>query len=161
ERGVVVRVRSEATSLAKELRLRLPIRFLTVPTMAAGAAGVARVYQIDRHTGVRCLVGHVLAQLEDRPGVPLVALCPTNRCSLADTREILKSDCLVGHGGFLNGLLADNVIGVALEAGFALPHAADMALGVLGADLLEALAAQVVALANKVDDLTGEALAFA
>src|SRR5262249_37029567 len=60
-----------------------------------------------------------------------------------------------------NELLADNVVGVALEVGFALPHAAVTALGVLGADLLETLAAQVVASGNQVDDLAGEVLASA
>src|SRR5262249_21176089 len=116
---------------------------------------------IDWHTDLRCLVGDVLAQLEECPGVPLVAMCPTSRCSLADSRQILRSDCLAGHDGVLNEVLADNLVGGALEVGFASPRAGDTALGALGADLLETLSAQMVATANKVNDLAGEALACA
>jgi len=141
--------------------LRLPVGLLTVPTSRAGAARVSGIYQVDGNTGVRGLVADVRPQLEEGPRVPLVAMCPTNRCSLADSRQILKRDCLAGHGGFLNELLANNVVGAALEAGIALPHAADTALGALGADLLETLSAHVVAIANKVEALVGDTLALA
>src|SRR5215831_11494833 len=130
---------------AKELGVALSIRLLALPTAATGPASVARVYQIDRHASLRRLVGDTLAQLEERPGVPLVAMCPTNRCSLADSRQILQSDCLAGYGGFLDELLADAVVGVVLEAGFAPPHAADAPRGVSGTDFLEPMPPEVVA----------------
>src|SRR5262249_48282385 len=141
--------------------LRFPIRLLTMPTGRARPAGVPGVHQVDRHASPCRLVGDVRSQLEERPGVPLVAMCPTNRCSLADSRQILKSDCLAGYGGFLDELLADAVVGVFLEAGFASSQAADATLGVARAALLEALATQGIPIAGDVDPRPSEVLALA
>jgi len=70
---------------AKELGLALPIGFLTMPTAAAGAARVPGVYEVDGNPGPGRLIGDVLPQLEERPGVPLVAMFALNRCSLPDS----------------------------------------------------------------------------
>lgn len=47
--------------------------------------------------------------------MPLVALFVTDRYSLTDSRQILKSECLARDGGFLHQGLADTVVGVFLE----------------------------------------------
>src|SRR5689334_13055829 len=98
------------------------------------------------HACPRRFVGDVLAQLEEGPGVPLVAMFVPNRCSLPDARQVLESDCLARYDGFLDQLLADHVVGVALEAGFTAAHLPQTALGILGVHLLEALPAQMVAI---------------
>src|SRR5262249_9213473 len=154
-RGVIVRVHSKATPLTKERLLRLPIRLPTMPTLATGTAGVARVYKVDWHSGLRRLVGDILAQLEERPRMPLVAMFVSNRCSPPDSRQILKSDCLARYGGFLDELLADAVVGVALETGFAVAYLAQTALRVFRSHFLQSLAAQVIASAHNRNHFAG------
>src|SRR5262249_4048930 len=129
-RGVVVRVRSKATSLAKERLLRLPIGLLTMPTARARPAGVSRVDQMHWHAGPACFVGEELAQLEERPGMPRVAKFASNRYSLLRAQQAVEGECLARYGGFLGTFLADTVVGVALEAGLAPSHATNTALGV-------------------------------
>src|SRR6516225_6306675 len=51
ERGIVVRIRRKATSLAKERFLRLSIGLLTMPTVATGSTTVPGVYQVDGNAG--------------------------------------------------------------------------------------------------------------
>lgn len=46
DRGVGVRVRAEATSLAKELRLRTTVGLLTMAALATRPAGIPGVYQM-------------------------------------------------------------------------------------------------------------------
>jgi hypothetical protein len=117
--------------------------------MSAGgtrATGVAWIYQ---------------AHLKKCPGVPLVAMFASNRCSLSNPTEVFKRDCLARYRGFLDDLLANHMIGVGLEARLAATHLAQTALRVLRVDLLQPLAAQVVAVANKVNDLAGEVFPLA
>jgi hypothetical protein len=115
---------------------------------------------MHRHAGPCRFVGDVVAQLEERPGMPLVAMCALNRCSLSDTAQVFEGDCLAQYSGFLDELLADAVVGIALEAGLTLPHASYPPLGVAGADLLEPLAAQVVAGADDVNESASEVFAL-
>ena len=88
---------------------------------------------MDRNAGLRRLVGDELAQLEEGPGMPLVAMFAPNRCSLSDPRQVFESDCLARYDGFLDQLLADTVIRVFLEARLTAAHLAQTTLGVLGA----------------------------
>ncbi|HEX8983075.1 MAG TPA: hypothetical protein VF792_09920 [Ktedonobacterales bacterium] len=156
--GIIVRIQREATSLAKELRLRFAIRLLTMPTGATRAARVSGVYQMDRNPGPRCLVGDVLAQLIERPGMPLIAMFVSNRCTLSYSGQIFESDCLARYGGFLHQGLADAMVGICLEAAFLACVLAKASLGILGIDLLQSLAAHVVARANSVNHGTAEGL---
>src|SRR5262245_939172 len=105
-------------------------------------------------------VGHELAQLEESPGVPLVAMCPSNRCSLADSRQILKSECLAGYGSLLHQGLADAVIHVLLEAAFPPRVLPEAAFRVLRVDLLQPLAARVIAVAGLLHRRAAEGLAL-
>src|SRR5262249_20807206 len=72
--GVVVRVQLIAASPAAELRWRLPVRFLTMPTLAPGPARVSRVYQVGGHTGLCRFVGQEATELKEGPGMPLIAI---------------------------------------------------------------------------------------
>jgi hypothetical protein len=85
----------------------------------------------------------------------------SNRCSLSNPTEVFNRDCLARYGSFLDQLLADAVVGVFLETCFALSHAANAALGVACAALLQPLAAQVIAFTDEVDNLAGEMFSFA
>src|SRR5262249_25738942 len=102
-----------------------------------------------------------LAQLEERPGMPLIAMFVANRYPLSDSAQVFESECLARYDGLLDELLTDAVIGVLLEAGFALAYAADTALGTARVDFLQALATQVITAAEDVDHCTGEVPAFA
>src|SRR5262249_25381840 len=102
EGGVVVRVQREATSLAKERFLRFPIRLLTVPTGRTRPAGSPWVYQMHRHAGPGGFVGEELAQLEEGPGVPFVAMFVPNRYPLANPAQVFESQCLARYDGFLH-----------------------------------------------------------
>src|SRR5581483_1192365 len=103
----------------------------------------------------------VLAELEEGPGMPFVAMFAANRCSLSDPTQVFESECLARYDGFLDELLADAVVGVALETGLTTAVAYQAPLGVLGSALLEALTPQVIAVADVVNHGPGEVLAFA
>ena len=92
------------------------------------------------------LVGEELAQLEEGPGMPLVAMFVPNRYPLSNPAEVFESECLARDDGFLHQGLADTVIHVLLEAALPSRILPETAFGVLGVDLLQPLAACVVAL---------------
>src|SRR5262249_27269315 len=62
--GMVVHVRSKATSLATDLSLRVLVRLLTMPTGKTNAAGMPRVHQVQRTTLLSRLVSELVAQWE-------------------------------------------------------------------------------------------------
>jgi len=126
----------------------LTVRFLTVPTGRTGSARVAGVHQDQAYTCPCRFVGEKAPQLEEGPGMPLVALCPTDRSSLSDTGEVFQSECLAGRSGFLDEGLADAMVRIAHKALFAPAVLFQAALGRLRADLLKYLAAAVVPLAG-------------
>jgi hypothetical protein len=77
-----------------------------MPTGRAGAAGISGIYQVDGNTRLCRLVGDVFAQLEERPGMPLIAMFVSNRCSLL--REVPVS-AQVGYGLLRLGSLDNHV----------------------------------------------------
>jgi hypothetical protein len=64
-----------------------------------------------RNTDLRRLIGDIVAKLEEGPGMPLVAMFASNRCSLPNPAQVFESDCLARYGSFEDKLLADTVIG--------------------------------------------------
>ena len=96
---------------------------------------------MNRNTCPGGLIGDEQAQLEEGPGMPLVAMFASNRCSLPNPRQVFKSNCLARYDGFLDKLLTDAVVHVFLKSGFASPYAADAALGIACPAILQALAA--------------------
>src|SRR4029077_15572420 len=94
-------------------------------------------------------------------GMPLVTMFASNRCSRSNPTEVFERDCLARCDGFLNQLLANTVIGVTLETGLAAAHLPQTAFGVLRTDLLQSLAAQIIAATDDGNNLPGEVLALA
>src|SRR5262245_32247779 len=141
--------------------LRLAVVLGDVPTERAGAAGVLGVYQEDGDARPSGLVGDRLAQLIEGPGMPLVAIGPTNRCPRANPGQVFEGECLAGHDGFVHRGLADAVIHVLLETMLPPRVLAETALRVLGIDLLQALAACVIASASLLLRGPAEGVAFA
>src|SRR5690348_5618907 len=101
----------------------------------AGAAGVPRVYQMHWHAYPCRFVGKELAQLEEGPGMPFVAMFVPNRDPLTNPRKVFKSDCLARDDGFFHQGLRDTVIHIRLEAAFSTRVLAQAAFGVLRVDL--------------------------
>jgi hypothetical protein len=99
-----------------------------------------------------------VAKLEKRPGVPLIAMFVPNRDPLTNPTKVFEGDCLARYGGLLDEFLADAVVSVGLEAGFAAAHLPQATLGVLGANPLKPLASQVIVVADEVNNGAGEAL---
>ena len=93
--------------------------------------------------------------------MPLVAIGPANRCPLSNPRQVFERECLAGHDGFVDQRLADHVVGMGLEPRLTPPHAADAALGVTGADFLEAAPPEMGAVAYGVHQGPGEMRACA
>src|SRR5690348_6997657 len=87
------------------------MRLLTMPIGRTRPTGIPWVYQMHGHACPGRFVGEELAQVEEAPGVPLVAMFASNRGSLSDSTEIFKSDCLARYDGFLDEPLADAVVG--------------------------------------------------
>src|SRR5262245_58512322 len=82
--------------LAQELRLRRPIRSSTILTAATGLAGRGGVYQDQRHTGQRRLVGNEGAKLEKGPTMQHSPLAFANRSPAADMRQIFQRNSSAG-----------------------------------------------------------------
>jgi len=167
DRGSVVRIQREAPSLAKERRLGLPIGLLTMPTGGAGATGSPRVYQMYRRACPCGLVAEELAQLEEGPGMPLVAMFAmfamfaSNRCSLSNPGQVFESECLARSDGVLYQGLADTVRHVLLETALPSGVPAQAALGVLRVDLVQSLTARMVARARLLDHGAAKRLTLA
>src|SRR5262249_8418526 len=78
---------------------------------------------------------------------PLVAMFVANCCPLPNPAQVFEGECLARYEGFVHQGLRDSVVHVLLEAAFTARVLAQAALRVLGVDLLQPLAACVVALA--------------
>lgn len=124
------------------------IRLLTMATLTARAAGIPRVYQMQRHASPGGFVGEELAQLEEGPGMPLVALFVANRYPFSNPTQVFESQCLARDESFEYQGLRDTVIDVFLKAALTARILAQTAFGVLRVDLLQPLAPGVVALAS-------------
>ncbi len=161
DRRVHIGIHTPAPALAAKGGLALAIGFLAVSTLRTRAAGVAWVYQDQTHASPGCLVGEKLPQLIEGPGMPLIALCPSNRSSLPNAGQVFQRECLAGRSGFLHERLADAVVGIGLEAPFSPAVLLQAALSRLRADLLQCLAALVVTLARLPDGFTREGLPLA
>jgi hypothetical protein len=72
----------------------------------------------------------------------------TDRYPLSDSRQIFKSQCLARYGGFLDQGLANTVVHILLEATLPPRVLAQTAFRILRVDLLQALAARMVARAS-------------
>ena len=112
-------MRGEATVLAEEFGLTLPVSLLAMSTLATGAASIARIDQDDRYSGQLRLVGHELAQLGEGPTMESVTLVSaTSRNPIADMRQLFQRNPTPGALGRYHQRFRDNMIRVLTEAGF-------------------------------------------
>src|SRR5690348_14334114 len=100
---------------------------------------------MQRHACPGSFIGEEVAQLEEGPGIPFVALFVPNRYPLPDPRQVFESQCLARYDGFSHYGLANTVIDVLLEAALPSRILLETAFRVLGVDLLQSLAALMVA----------------
>jgi len=158
-----LRVQREATALAEDSIVRRPVGCFTVPAHGASAAGSSGIDQRDRHAALRCRGGEVLAQGEEGPGGPRVALVARTRDSLPNTTQGLASEWRARSGGLGSQLLAEAVVDLLWEASLTTAPLAQVPLGApLGAPrahLLQPLVAPVGARAGTVAHSAREVLA--
>ena len=116
-RRVQVRMGGVSTRDTEELRLRLAIGFLTMPTVATGLAGIGRIDVDHPHTSQRRLVGDEGAKLEECPTVQHSPLA-LNRSlrAFADVLEVFKRNPARSAFRRLHNGLAQTVVDVASEA---------------------------------------------
>jgi hypothetical protein len=108
----VVGQASEPADHTGEPGLRRTIGFVHVTAGRTGAARIARVHQIYRHTRTVGFVGHEGAQLKERPAMQDCPLRATNRNPRTDALEIFQGNGSICVFRLGNQLLADAVIGV-------------------------------------------------
>jgi hypothetical protein len=129
--------------------------------LTARATGIPRIYQMQRNARPGSFVREKLAQLVESPGMPLIAMFVANRYPLSDSTQVLKSDCLARYGGFLHQGLRDTVIHIYLKATLPACILAQTALRIPRIDLLQALAASMVAGACLFDGSAAKRFAIA
>src|SRR5258708_37302665 len=130
-------------------------------TVATRPTRVSGINQMHRDPCPSRLVGDVLAELQEGPGMPLIAMLVSNRCPLSNPTQVFEGECLARDGGCSNQGLRDTVIHIPLKAAFLVRILAQAALGILGVDLLQALAAQGIARTHDMNLYTAEGLPVA
>jgi hypothetical protein len=129
-----------ATRDTEEAILCLAIGFLAMPTSTTDTAGVAWVYQTDRHTLSPCLVADEQSQLVEGPTRALPALAASNRDSLSNPFQVFKHECLTLLFGLAHEPFADFVVDEALKACLFSSKLAQTPAGAAGVGLLQSLA---------------------
>ncbi|HJZ48852.1 MAG TPA: hypothetical protein VKE41_16855, partial [Roseiflexaceae bacterium] len=95
--------------------MSLAIIFLTMPTGATGATGIARIDQDHAHARSLCLVAEEQSQLVEGPTRALPSLRPSNRCSLPNPFQVFERECLTVVFSLTHKSLADFVVDLALK----------------------------------------------
>lgn len=113
------------------------VAFVAAATDAARSAGVAGINQEHHHALQSRLVADEVSQLSEGPiGVPCSLRVP-NRCALADVRQFFQRNPACAAFGFRNESLADDVVGVALEAALSTTQLPQSPFGAACADRLQ------------------------
>ncbi len=139
----------------------MAIRFFAVSALTTGPAGVAWVYQFDLDTGPRGLVTDKASELGESPGMPLVSVCTSNRCPLSDSGQVFQSDCLACASGLVDQGFCYPMVGILLKAFLSSAPVLEAAFRGAGTDLLQRLAAFLIAQTNFIDFRTTEGFTFA
>lgn len=85
-----IRSRSVATGLAHKLSLALAVGSLAMPALGTCLGRIARVNQIDQHSGKKGLVFDKRAELVVRPVTMPRTLRPSNRGSLTQVSKVFE-----------------------------------------------------------------------
>ena len=126
----MVGVAGVPTRSTGEQTLLLAISFIHIPTLRTRPGGVARVHQNQPHPRPLRLVGDLLSQIVEAPGIPLPPLALSNRYPLQDTLQVLQGNPATGVFRPLHQLLRNPMI--------FLPALLQQALGRLRALALQA-----------------------
>ena len=128
---------NEPAEAANKLSLAFPIGFVTVPTLRASAASVARINRYGGKPGKPSLVLDKGPELTKRPLGMSRALRPSNRSPRADALQVFETDSSLGFNGLGYEPLGDYVVRVALVAALPLRQLLQVALGAFRSCLLK------------------------
>ncbi len=146
KRGVDIRRGGMPTRHTPEQRLALAVPRIAVPTNVACATGVAWIDHDHGHTCQRRFKLHEPPKLPKRPVMVSCSVWMPNRSALADTLEVFNGYASRAAFGFRNKLLADDMVGVGLEAALSAAELFQAAFGALCANALKRGASFRVAL---------------
>src|SRR5712692_9487091 len=122
-----------------------------MPTVATGTAGIPRVNQSDRNTSPGSLIVDKRAELVESPGMPLVSVCTSNRCSLTNACQVFQSDCLACTSSFVYQGLCYAVVRVFLKTLLASAHCLETTFRRACTYLLQYLTAFVIVFTNSLN----------
>src|SRR5260221_13572258 len=100
-------------------------------TVATRPTRVSGINQMHRDPCPSRLVGDVLAELKEGPGMPLIAMLVSNRCPLSNPTQVFEGECLARYGGFRNPGVRGNGIQLPVEAAFPVRILSQAALCIL------------------------------
>src|SRR5258707_3119939 len=84
-------------------------------TVATRPTRVSGINQMHRDPCPSRLVGDVLAELKEGPGMPLIAMLVSNRCPLSNPTQVFEGECLARYGGFINQGLPDTAVHIPVQ----------------------------------------------
>src|SRR6516162_10920426 len=116
--SVDIGMRFPSARATPKLGLITSVALLTVATLRARPAGVARIDQLHQDSCQCRLISDHLAQLPKRPRVQNSSLAVPNFCPGADSIQVLHTDSSPGAFSRANDLLADTVVDMASETRF-------------------------------------------
>ena len=134
----------EATPLTTERIASGTIGTRDVTAVRTTLRRIARINQLNGNTEQRAFIRHERTQLVEAPVAVSRSLGLANRSPLGDAIEVFKGDTKIVPLGLRDESFADAVVRVFLKAGLASRQLFEPALGALGADRLENLAALFV-----------------
>nr|CEL18699.1 transposase IS200-family protein [Kibdelosporangium sp. MJ126-NF4]CTQ98183.1 transposase IS200-family protein [Kibdelosporangium sp. MJ126-NF4] len=114
---IVVGVPNEATPATDKRRLRAPVLLVDPATAMALLRRVGGIDLHARHSRLLCLVGEVLAELGERPGVQRGPLGLAKPYPRADANEILDGDAASGAFSLGHDTFADLMVHISGEPG--------------------------------------------
>ena len=113
-----IRWASEPTGYARESVSVRVVAFLAVPTLRTRPAGIARVYEENRHSGELRFVDDKLPQLSKAPWVQRPPLRPSNPYPGVNPLQVLESDATSGALSRADYAFGDGVIRVGCHPPF-------------------------------------------
>src|SRR6516165_9443617 len=116
--SVDIGMRFPSARATPKLRLITSDALLTLATLRARPAGVARIDQLHQDSGQCRLISDHLPQLREPPRVQNPSLDVPNFCPCADSFQVLHTDPSPGAFSRANDLLANTVVHMASETRF-------------------------------------------
>lgn len=127
------------------------IAFLNTTTYRTRSGGVPRVHQDHGNASQARFVLDLPPQIVKSPGVMLSPLALSNRCPLADTRQVFQGNGAIGAFGLLNNPPGDHVVHILRKAALLAFALSQQTPGGLGALALQSGSQSGVAFSQAVD----------